>query len=122
MLFRMVSACACLRLLCTPMKRTRRLVDVGTALKELLGSVFYKAAVLDACVNFLIANYPSRMNSFYCRCVAMGWPALVVGHRGSGKSSIIKGLAAGVGARLTEVAMTPSVDVTELLGCFEQVR
>ncbi|CAN0109706.1 unnamed protein product [Ectocarpus sp. 6 AP-2014] len=54
------------------------------------------------------------------RCVAMGWPALVIGHRGSGKSSIIKGLAAGVGARLTEVAMTPSVDVTELLGCFEQ--
>ncbi|CAB1097864.1 unnamed protein product [Ectocarpus sp. CCAP 1310/34] len=54
------------------------------------------------------------------RCVAMGWPALVVGHRGSGKSGIIKGLAAGVGARLTEVAMTPSVDVTELLGCFEQ--
>eukprot|EP00903_Cladosiphon_okamuranus_P014927 g13820.t2 len=54
------------------------------------------------------------------RCVAMGWPALVVGHRGSGKTSIIQGLAAGVGARLTEVAMTPSVDVTELLGCFEQ--
>lgn len=51
----------------------------------------------------------------------MGWPALVVGHRGSGKTSIIRGLAAGVGARLTEVAMTPSVDVTELLGCFEQV-
>ncbi|CAM9165037.1 unnamed protein product [Ectocarpus sp. 4 AP-2014] len=54
------------------------------------------------------------------RCVSMGWPALVIGHRGSGKSGIIKGLAAGVGARLTEVAMTPSVDVTELLGCFEQ--
>lgn len=51
----------------------------------------------------------------------MGWPALVVGHRGSGKTSIIQRLAAGVGARLTEVAMTPSVDVTELLGCFEQV-
>lgn len=52
----------------------------------------------------------------------MGWPTLVIGHRGSGKSGLIKGLAAGVGARLTEVAMTPSVDVTELLGCFEQVR
>lgn len=52
----------------------------------------------------------------------MRWPALVVGHRGSGKTSIIQGLAAAVGARLTEVAMTPSVDVTELLGCFEQVR
>lgn len=52
----------------------------------------------------------------------MGWPALVVGHRGSGKTSVIHGLAAGVGARLTEVAMTPSVDVTELLGCFEQVH
>lgn len=56
------------------------------------------------------------------RCVAMSWPALVVGHRGSGKTSIVQGLAAAVGARLTEVAMTPSVDVTELLGCFEQVR
>lgn len=51
----------------------------------------------------------------------MRWPALVVGHRGTGKTSLIQGLAAGVGARLTEVAMTPSVDVTELLGCFEQV-
>lgn len=52
----------------------------------------------------------------------MRWPALVVGHRGTGKTSIIKGLAAAVGARLTEVAMTPSVDVTELLGCFQQVN
>lgn len=60
-------------------------------------------------------------NRVYRRCVAMAWPALVVGHRGCGKSRIIHGLAAGVGARLTEVSMTPSVDVTELLGCFEQV-
>lgn len=52
----------------------------------------------------------------------MSWPALVIGHRGTGKTSLIQALAAGVGARLTEVAMTPSVDVTELLGCFEQVR
>lgn len=52
----------------------------------------------------------------------MRWPALVVGHRGTGKTSVIKGLAAAVGARLTEVAMTPSVDVTELLGCFQQVQ
>lgn len=52
----------------------------------------------------------------------MGWPSLVVGHRGSGKTTLIQGLAAGVGARLTEVAMTPSIDVTELLGCYEQVR
>lgn len=51
----------------------------------------------------------------------MGWPALLMGHRGSGKSSIIRSLAMSVGARVTEVAMTPSVDVTELLGCYEQV-
>lgn len=44
-----------------------------------------------------------------------------MGHRGTGKSSIIRSLAMAVGARLTEVAMTPSVDVTELLGCYEQV-
>lgn len=45
-----------------------------------------------------------------------------MGHRGSGKTSVIRGLAAGVRARLAEVAMIPLVDVTELLGCVEQVH
>ncbi|CAM9198222.1 unnamed protein product [Discosporangium mesarthrocarpum] len=55
------------------------------------------------------------------RCVNMGWPTLIMGSRGSGKTSLVRGLALAVGAGLREVAITPSIDVTELLGCHEQV-
>ncbi|CAM9870479.1 unnamed protein product, partial [Phaeothamnion confervicola] len=55
------------------------------------------------------------------RAVAMGWPALVVGRRASGKTAVVTALAAAAGMSLRRVAVTPATDVTELLGCFEQV-
>ncbi|CAM9114855.1 unnamed protein product [Choristocarpus tenellus] len=55
------------------------------------------------------------------RCVNMGWPSLIVGHRGTGKTSLVRSLATGVGAVLREVALSPATDISELLGCYEQV-
>jgi midasin len=55
------------------------------------------------------------------RCIAMKWPCLLIGHRATGKSTVINWLASAVGAELKTIALTPATDVTELLGCFEQV-
>ena len=55
------------------------------------------------------------------RCVRQGWCALLVGGAGSGKSSLVRTLAALVGAPLVEHAMTPATDTSELLGGFEQL-
>jgi len=38
-----------------------------------------------------------------------------------GKRSIIRWLAGAVGMPLQEVPLTPAMDASELLGCFEQV-
>jgi MoxR-like ATPase len=54
------------------------------------------------------------------RCVNQKWPCLLVGPASSGKSMLLRGMAYAVNAHLEEVALTPSTDVTELIGCFEQ--
>ncbi|CAK4340295.1 unnamed protein product [Aphanomyces euteiches] len=54
-------------------------------------------------------------------CVRLQWPALLVGPSGSGKSAIVKLLAAMTGHRLHELGLSSGTDATELLGCFEQV-
>uniref|UniRef100_A0A7S3VEM6 Midasin n=1 Tax=Chaetoceros debilis TaxID=122233 RepID=A0A7S3VEM6_9STRA len=54
-------------------------------------------------------------------CVEMSWPCLLVGGSSSGKSTILKSLAESCNMHLEEVALTPSSDVNELIGCFEQV-
>jgi MoxR-like ATPase len=55
------------------------------------------------------------------RCVAMNWPCLLVGPSGSGKESLVSGLAELCNTRLIRVALSPSSDVSEIIGCFEQV-
>ncbi|CAM9190807.1 unnamed protein product [Chrysoparadoxa australica] len=72
-------------------------------------------------ISSLLAAAHRKPLEAVARCVQMGWPALLVGHRASGKGTIVRGLAAFVGAKLITVAMTPLTDVTELLGCYEQV-
>ena len=54
------------------------------------------------------------------RCVSLSWPCLLVGGPGCGKSSIVTSLAELCNATLVEQCLTPSSDVTELVGCFEQ--
>ena len=55
------------------------------------------------------------------RCIKMKWPCLLVGTAGSGKTSVIASLAELCNAKLVEQCLTSSTDVTELIGCFEQV-
>ena len=55
------------------------------------------------------------------RCVSLGWPCLIIGPSGSGKSSIIKSLAEICNETVVEQCLSPSSDVTELIGCFEQL-
>lgn len=55
------------------------------------------------------------------RCIEMKWPCLLVGKPGSGKSNIVNTLSELCNANLMQVSLSPSSDVNELVGCFEQV-
>jgi MoxR-like ATPase len=55
------------------------------------------------------------------RCIACNWPCLLVGPSGSGKTSIVTSLADLCNTKLVTQCLSPSSDVTELVGCFEQV-
>jgi midasin (ATPase involved in ribosome maturation) len=54
-------------------------------------------------------------------CVQMGWACLLVGPPASGKTTILKSLAESCNRQLEEIALTPSSDVNELIGTFEQI-
>jgi len=54
------------------------------------------------------------------RCINLRWPCLVVGGTGTGKTSIISSLAGLCSATLVEHCLSPSSDVAELVGGFEQ--
>ena len=55
------------------------------------------------------------------RCIHMKWPCLLVGGPGSGKTAVLNGLSELCNAKLIEVALSPSSDVNELVGNFEQM-
>ena len=55
------------------------------------------------------------------RCINMNWPCLIVGNSSSGKSTVLRTLAQSSNMHLEEVAMTSSSDVSELIGCYEQI-
>lgn len=56
------------------------------------------------------------------KCVEKGWMTILVGPTASGKTSLVRLLALLTGHRLRVMAMNSSMDTTELLGGFEQVR
>jgi midasin (ATPase involved in ribosome maturation) len=56
-----------------------------------------------------------------CKCVKMNWPCLLVGASCTGKTTILKTLASSLNTKLVTVSLTPSTDVNELVGCYEQV-
>ncbi|CAM6097712.1 unnamed protein product [Calypogeia fissa] len=53
-------------------------------------------------------------------CVRKGWMCNLVGPAVSGKTSLVRLLAALTGNILHEFALSSATDTTELLGCFEQ--
>ncbi|CAG0889502.1 unnamed protein product [Darwinula stevensoni] len=53
-------------------------------------------------------------------CVHMNWMPILMGGSGSGKTALVQLTAALAGKRLRFMALTPSMDATELLGGFEQ--
>ncbi|GAA5820590.1 hypothetical protein JCM11251_003065 [Rhodosporidiobolus azoricus] len=54
------------------------------------------------------------------KCLDMGWLAILTGPRGTGKTALIRQVAALGGRRLREFTMNAEVDTLELLGSFEQ--
>ena len=55
------------------------------------------------------------------RCLSMKWPCLLVGASLSGKNSLVRTLAEVSNSTVIEISLSPSSDVSELIGCFEQV-
>ena len=53
-------------------------------------------------------------------CIQEGWPCLLVGPAGSGKTSLIRTLAALTGASLTEFSMNNDTDANDIIGGYEQ--
>ncbi|KAI9852998.1 MAG: hypothetical protein M1838_002777 [Thelocarpon superellum] len=54
-------------------------------------------------------------------CVQQRWPSILVGAAGSGKTTILRRLAAIVGAELVEFALDANMDTMDLIGGYEQV-
>ncbi|KAL8933572.1 MAG: hypothetical protein Q9211_005709, partial [Gyalolechia sp. 1 TL-2023] len=54
-------------------------------------------------------------------CVQKGWPCLLIGSSGCGKSEIIRHLAGCTGANLVELSMNADMDTTDLVGGYEQL-
>ncbi|CAD7955682.1 unnamed protein product, partial [Amoebophrya sp. A120] len=51
--------------------------------------------------------------------VNLKWPLLISGGPNSGKTALVKTLGAAAGRKVREISLTPSMDASELLGCFE---
>ncbi|POY75159.1 hypothetical protein BMF94_1791 [Rhodotorula taiwanensis] len=54
------------------------------------------------------------------KCLDMGWLAILTGPRCTGKTTLVRQIAAHAGRRLREFTMNAEVDTLELLGSFEQ--
>ncbi|KAF2768629.1 midasin [Teratosphaeria nubilosa] len=54
-------------------------------------------------------------------CVQQGWPVILTGLSGSGKTSTIERLAACVGASLSTIALNAETDAMDLIGGYEQL-
>lgn len=54
-------------------------------------------------------------------CVQNSWPCLLVGQSGSGKTSLVVGLATSVGADVVQISINHDMDTADLVGAYEQV-
>lgn len=96
-------------------------VEVGNA------KMHRSTEILASSEDNLIGDEPAYLRSLLrpmeavAFCVRMNWPCLLVGPPASGKSTVLKMLAQSCNVKLEEVVLTPSSDVNELIGCFEQI-
>ena len=70
---------------------------------------------------FLMHNQTPALEALV-DCVNMKWMTILVGDSCEGKTSMIHTLAQLVGHKLVSLAVNSQMDVTELLGGFEQVK
>eukprot|EP00979_Chaetoceros_neogracilis_P011124 scaffold2695_cov256-Chaetoceros_neogracile.AAC.6 len=98
-----------------------RVVEVGIARLD------RNVEILPPSDSIILGTKPSLMRHFVrpmeavALCVEMGWACLMVGPPASGKTTILKCLAESCNRQLEEIALTPSSDVNELIGTFEQI-
>ncbi|XP_045137299.1 midasin-like isoform X1 [Portunus trituberculatus] len=69
---------------------------------------------------YLMKNQLPVMESLI-HCINMNWMALLVGESAAGKTCLVKLLARLTGKRLLTLTVNSDMDVTELLGGFQQV-
>lgn len=55
-------------------------------------------------------------------CVAQQWMCVLIGPSASGKTAVVRTLAAICGSPLVELSLTSGTDTSDLLGGFEQVE
>lgn len=54
-------------------------------------------------------------------CVSQSWLSILTGHRNSGKTDLVRGLANHTGNALREISVNSATDTMDILGSFEQV-
>ncbi|KYN05743.1 Midasin [Cyphomyrmex costatus] len=70
--------------------------------------------------NLLVLRDQKRALKSLVQCVEMNWMSILVGTSGSGKSSVVRLLAALTGQKLRSITVNSAMDTTEILGSFEQ--
>lgn len=53
-------------------------------------------------------------------CIQQRWPVILTGPSGAGKTSLVEGLAATVGASTVTISLNADTDATDLIGGYEQ--
>jgi len=98
-------------------RSTVRVGDVVLSRQEKRGNSLYESVMAEP------ALYLSQSETLeaIARCVQKRWPCLLVGKSGSQEACLFHGLSELLGAKLCEIALSPSSDISELIGCFEQV-
>ena len=92
-----------------------------------MASLLRNVAVLPPSDSIILGEEPSLLRCLaqpmeaVSLCIQMSWPCLLVGPAASGKSTILKLLAESCNKQLEDIALTPSSDVNELIGTFEQI-
>lgn len=90
-------------------------LQVGTSLLDRHDVFQYTAGLRSTILSNLLPAAKSMVTA-----INRNWPLILTGPVGSGKTSLIRSVAAYAGARLVEFSMNADVDTIDLIGGFEQ--